>query len=195
MGPSEFVTRWTSLPRRPGWSPGELVTTPPGQTPAPLSPSSLRFLAEAGLPAHAAPCLRFDRIAEGLKPVYEYYGSPPDSDEGERQRLEPYLMLGQDVGGDAICVDVANQERIVWLDHEGLRVLQFVNSGIAQLAECLLLYAEMIDAYERGHGSDADPDNCPPGLIQQTAERLRAVDPRAMDAGCFWHQVMQGRYP
>jgi hypothetical protein len=177
-------------------SPGELVTTPTttsGETSAPISPSFHRFLAEAGLPAHAAPGFRFDRIVEGLKPVYESYGGHAEGQE--RQRLQPYLMLGQDVGGDAICVDVANHERIVWLDHEGLRLLQFVNSGIAQLAECLLLYAEMVDAYEREHGVGADLDRCPSALIQKTAERLREADARAMGAGCFWQQVMQGRYP
>jgi hypothetical protein len=193
--PSEFVTRWTNLPRRPGLPPGELVTTPPGEAAAPLSTSSRRFLAEAGLPAHAAPCLRFDGFAEGLKPVYEVYGGPADSGEDERERLKPYLLLGHDVGGDAICVDIANQGRIVWLEHEGLRLLQFVNSSIPQLAECLLLYAEMIQAYEEEYGSDADLDDLPPALVQQTAERLRAVDRRAMDDGCFWHQVVQGRYP
>src|SRR5262245_38962756 len=146
MEPSEFVNRWGNLVRRLGLSRGKLVTLPSVRPSAASSISSYRFLAEAGLPERAAPCLRFAYIAEGLKPVYEVYGAPTDWEDEDHQWLKPYLMLGSDAGDNPICLDTANQERIVWLDHEGFWAVQFVNSSVAQLAECLLVYAEMTEA-------------------------------------------------
>jgi hypothetical protein len=124
--------------------------------------------------------------------VYEVYGAPTDWEGEELQRLKPYLMLGSDAGDNPLCLDTANQGRIVWLDHEGFWVVQFVNSSVAQLAECLLVYAEMTEASQREGGAEGDPFGASPSLIQQLSERIGQVDVAAMEANCFWQQWMQG---
>lgn len=121
---------------------------------------------ESVLPSEAAPCLTFDD-AESMPALWDVFG-PTDAWLAEdKKRLANYRMIGSDGAGNPICVDSASGE-IRLLDHEGhFRTTQFVNSGIAQLAECLLSYMGEKDA-------------------SAFRAAIRKLDPQADQEGSFW---------
>jgi hypothetical protein len=118
------------------------------------------------LPREAAPCVTFHEAARPL-PVWEVYATPSHWSAADRTRLSPYRVIGQDGAGNPLCVEEGTGA--VWLlDHEdNFRSRQFVNSGVGQLAECLLAY-----------------------MGERKRERLRAevegIDRAALTEGSFW---------
>ena len=118
------------------------------------------------LPRDAAPCLTFD-MAERPSPVWEVYATPPEWSAADRVRLSAYRVLGSDGAGNPLCIEQGSGA--VWLlDHENwFHTRQFVNSGVRQLAECLLTY-----------------------MVERQHERFRsavsAIDPPALSEGSFW---------
>lgn len=125
-------------------------------------------LIEAGgleLPLQAAPFLSFGRFAE-QPPLWEVFGIPEHWTAARRQPVRRYRMIGNDGGGDPFCID---PDGAVWvLDHEDeFRTATFVNTGVPQLAECLLAYF-----------GETDPD--------RFRAAVAAVDPPALADGTFW---------
>ena len=91
------------------------------------------------LPASAAPCVSFEQ-ASRPEPIWEVFASPADWSPADRERLSSFRMIGCDGAGNPICVK-QDSGAVVLLDHEDwFRTCQFVNSGVSQLAECLLAY-------------------------------------------------------
>ena len=87
------------------------------------------------------PFLPFDLAALPV-PIWEMFGSSADWSPADRDRLAPYLMIGSDGAGNPICLEQVTGQ-VILLDHEDrFRTVQFVNSGIHQLAECLLAFME-----------------------------------------------------
>jgi len=122
-------------------------------------------IANAYLPDSAAPFMNFAAAANPA-PVYDLFGIPSDWTDDDRRRLHEYAVIGSDGAGNPICLD--GDGRVVLLDHEDwFRTLQFVNSSISQLSECLLAY-----------------------LCEHDADRFRsvvgAVDKPAIQQGSFW---------
>jgi hypothetical protein len=194
MQASEFIQRWTNLPDGYG---SDLIRLP-SDTVAPVSASTLNFLIEAGLPESAVPSLRLDGISEGLKPIYEVYGRPQDWSDDEKQRLSPYLLLGDDEGGNPICIDLPNNERVVWVDHEDyFHASRFINSSVSQLAECVLVFAEFILKYQQEFGEDADvfDGEVPISMIEDLTQQMQRIDPPAIENGAFWFYALKDLYP
>ena len=154
-----------------------------------LSEEASRFLVETGMPDAAG--LSFDDLTKGLRKVYDVY-SPYDSNywnDSDRERLASYLILGSDMGGNPVCLDLANQERVVLLDHERhFEVSYFVNSGVSQLAECILVFQETVETYRLDKGEDAELDegNVPASLVQQALRDMGRSDPSAVGENCYW---------
>src|SRR3954469_2514167 len=108
LTPSQFVERWDSeiLAKRADPDDCALATLPSRNvTDFPRLPETARqFLAEAGLPKSCAPCLSFDHLAHGLRPIWDVF-SPGQGKPEEKQGLEHYAMIGFDGSGNPICVD------------------------------------------------------------------------------------------
>ena len=117
------------------------------------------------LPSAAAPFLSFDK-ATRPRPIWEVFGIPAQWSAEERERLAPYRMIGSDGAGNPICVGA---DGAVWLlDHEDrFRTRQFVNSGVGQLAECLLAYF-----------GERDPERFRTAVVK--------IDPPALAERAFW---------
>jgi hypothetical protein len=175
LTPNQFVRRWHSeiLAKSANPDDEQLATLPSRNvTDFPLLPETARqFLAEAGLPKSCAPCLSFDDLANGLRHVWDVF-SPGQWKPEEKQGFENYAMIGFDGSDNPICVD-ERDGRIVSIEHELLfttnaveRRVMFVNSSLAQLAECLLLVAT--------HPSNA-------GL-----QAIKQIDEPAAAKGTFW---------
>lgn len=124
------------------------------------------------LPDQAAPCLTFDR-AEHPAPIWEVFSIPSQWSAAERERLVPFRVIGSDGAGNPICLE-QDTSAVVLLDHENqFHTRQFVNSGVAQLAECLLAYM-----------GETDPERFRAAVL--------AIDPTAMAEGSFWWQEVAG---
>jgi hypothetical protein len=122
------------------------------------------------LPDSAAPFVTFDRAARPV-PIWEVFGATADWSPADRERLARYRMIGADGAGNPICLEQATGQ-VVLLDHEDrFRTVQFVNSGIRQLAECLLAFM-----------GEQDPDRLRKAIAQ--------IDPAALgERGFWWHEA------
>jgi hypothetical protein len=127
---------------------------------------------EAVLPDAAAPFLSFGR-ADRPTPIWEVFGIPDHWPPAERERLAAFRIIGVDGAGNPLCVEQPGGA-IVMLDHEDqFRTRQFVNSGVSQLAECLLAFM-----------GERDP------VRFRTA--VRELDPPAMAERSFWWHEAAG---
>lgn len=118
------------------------------------------------LPESAAPCVNFEMAARP-KPLWEVFGSPRSWPPADRERLELYRMIGSDGAGNPICREQLHGT-VVLLDHEDhFHTCQFVNSTVAQLAECLLAYMDEHDA-------------------ERFRAAVRRIDSEALSEGSFW---------
>jgi SUKH-4 immunity protein len=118
------------------------------------------------LPDSAAPCVSFQEAARPV-PVWKAFGPASAWSPEERERFESYRMIGSDGAGNPICVEQSTGA-VVLLDHsDRFRTRQFVNTGVHQLAECLLAY-----------------------MGEQDRERFRTavldIDPTAIAERSFW---------
>jgi hypothetical protein len=122
---------------------------------------------EAVLPNAAAPCINFD-CASSMPTLWKIFGHLDIRLAKDKKRLEGYLVLGFDGAGNPICVEEVS--RAIWLlDHEDqFCTRQFVNSGLTQLAECLLEYMGEMD-------------------VVRFQAVVGAIDPPALEAGAFWY--------
>ena len=136
-----------------------------------LSRATQEFLSEAGLPRACAPCLSFEEVGKGLLRLWDVF-APRQWQPTEKTGLEHYLMIGSDGAGNPFCID-ERDGRVVMLDHELLfdvkrrdKRTMFVNSGIPEFAESLLVY-----------------QNSDEGAHRLAIEQ---IDPPAIQKGAFW---------
>ena len=172
--PEQFRSKWRSQVEAKSSLPEDMkLLTFTSQAPDSirLPESARRFLAEAGLPASCAPCLSFEEVGKGLPRIWEVF-SPAEWRPEEKVSLEHFRMIGSDGSGNPFCVD-ERDGRVVMLDHELLfdpkardARIMFVNSGIPELAECLLIF-----------------DTVSP---QARLNAILKVDPPAASKGAFW---------
>ena len=111
--------------------------------------------------------------------------------------MNRYIYLGFDGGDNPICLDSLDHEKVVFIDHE--RFLdpdlsgQFINSSIAQLAECILIFQEMLEQYWHKRGIDAKlyQRNVPAELIKQTRVGMGKADNRTVSEDGYWSQLLK----
>jgi hypothetical protein len=174
LSPDEFVRRWGE---------DEPLSAAPEDRlhGCSLPPDARRFLAEAGLPKSAAPYLTFSLDSDsGLTPVHLIWTC---LEEGYSR----FRMIGQTGFGDPICLDEANESRVVYLNHDDEFNLVSVNSSVAQLAHCLLLFREFVTRVREAGGDDAFLDGrFPEDCWAWICDQFKAVDDPALDEGAFW---------
>ncbi len=164
--PQEFSARWQAevVSRDPVPDSVKLLrATAHSLASARLPDATRRFLIEAGLPQSCAPFLCFGEVGEGLPRVWDVYAPRPQWRPEEKIGLEYYLMIGSEGSGNPICLDERNGS-VVMLDHELLfdpkareKRTVFVNSGIPELAECLLLFETSAPRARLAALGQADP--------------------------------------
>jgi hypothetical protein len=118
------------------------------------------------LPREAAPGITFDG-ATLPQPVWKWFGIADQWSSADRQRLDAHLVIGFDGAGNPLCIE--RRTGAIWLlDHEDrFHTRQFVNTGVPQLAECLLAYMGEGDA-------------------QRFRQAVNGIDPAALADGSFW---------
>ena len=113
------------------------------------------------------------------------------------ERLNRYVYLGFDGGDNPICLDSMDQNKVVFLDHEKFvdPTLRgwFINSGVAELAECVLIFQEMLENYwlEQGEGAELYESNVPTSLVEKALSEMRRADPGVLADGGYWLSVFE----
>lgn len=191
LPPAEtFVRRWQEHCERIGQSVGVFSRLPLGDYP--ITRLDYLWLTAVGLPA-SSDFFDFDDLTErGLVPVTAIVDSPDDWSEEDRERLQPYLCLGFDGGGNPLCIDVA-EEGVRLLDHEnefepyGTRI----NSSVRQLAESLLAYSEVMEEWQEQQDATEETNE---RLANIARERLRSIDAKVMETDGFWNRRIDEEY-
>jgi hypothetical protein len=136
MNAAEFRELWARSSRTP------LVRADPASLAAsPLGEDAKHFLAEAGLPESGFFGLRCARLARGVTTLTTLV------EDEARERRSTFHVLGEWGGGDEAaagphmfaCVDPAGGGQVVAVQ-PGSGILQFVNSGVCEFGQTLLLF-------------------------------------------------------
>jgi len=101
--PSAFVERWREIQAKSDEPDDEKLCTASQFSTYKLSEDTKRFLKEAGLPASCSPFLSFDDVKR-LPRLWEIF-SPGQWEQKLKDRVAPYIMIGSDDAGNAICLD------------------------------------------------------------------------------------------
>jgi len=179
LAPKDFVARWVKGSDR------LVCFSTKSVDPLALAAEDKAFLVQAGLPADAAPFLTFDAPKSAdLQTVAEQWGR-----ENEFQR---YRVIGSDGSGNPIALDENHQGEVVCLDHENRFARVLMNTSIRQMAESLLAYRKLVEDSQAAFGPDAFLDGKTSAAAREELRQgLTAIDPAAMQPGCFWHGQLQ----
>ena len=131
-----------------------------------LPAQTKEFLLQVGLPRQADLLLSFQLDLDELPQV----GAPSE-----------VFRIGTD-GGTSICIDVSQGSCIVSIDPDNQLPTRFVNSGVSQLAECLMIYRNSIGGLSRKDLSDDEALN----LISKLSKEIEAADPEALQGDDNW---------
>ena len=186
---SEFLTRWCELEARAGESHPGLFGLYFLPAPDPrLSEAANRFLVETGIPD--TNFLYLTDLEGGLKRIDEVYDVAEPWPEAARREVEPYLIVGHTQGGDPICLDLLQNEQlaVVYYMNFGIEGETFINSGVAQFAESVLIFHTLLVDYFTKFGSDASlyEGNVPLEWIERSRAAIGAIDPPAVAPDARW---------
>jgi hypothetical protein len=101
-----------------------------------LSKATIDFLVNCGLPDSCTPGLSFDNCNEPTVPT------PNQLFNIDLDELNDYLIIGGNGSGDPICIDLNNENEIVYLNHDNDFERIYMNSSVHQLTECIIRYRE-----------------------------------------------------
>ena len=194
MQPSEFARKWNEYTARIGKS-EEMRLIPIVSIDPALSPGTQQFLAEAGLPAQCSCGFRFD-FSENLRRVSDVYGWGEKSEPEAYPRLHRYIYLGFDGGNSPICLDSKDGKYVVSLDYAAFTDPSlsgsFINSGVAQLAECILIFEEMLEVFKRDQTEEAElyRSKVPQSLTEKAMRGMHTADPKVFIKGGYWPRTL-----
>lgn len=126
-----------------------------------LADEQKAFFVESGFPAAAAPFLSFECGDQALTALEGF----PDS-----------FIIGSNNYGDAVCVDIADDGKVVYYNHDDRMKRVFINSSLSLFAESLCVFSHLM----RFKDNDA------------FSAHLRSIDPSALAPGTFWTTESEG---
>jgi hypothetical protein len=100
-----------------------------------LLKTTIYFLINCGLPDSCAPGLSFDECTGITIPT------PNQVFNIEIDELNDYLMIGSNGSGDPVCIDLNNDNEIVYLNHDNYFEKVYMNASVHQLTECIIRYS------------------------------------------------------
>jgi hypothetical protein len=144
-----------------------------------IDDESKEFLIAAGLPASASPFLEFM--------VFDKMEIPTASQLwGIDEKYSKYRCIGSTGSGDPICI-IESKGNIVYLNHDDGFKEVFINTSIPQLAESLLVYAQLVEETMKENGEEAFLDNnIPERLKDWVVKEINRIDIVAIDEYNFW---------
>lgn len=101
-----------------------------------LLETTIDFLITCGLPDSCAPGLSFDQCKNSTIPT------PNQVFNIDIDELNDYLMIGSNGSGDPVCIDLNNNNEIVYLNHDNYFERVYMNGSVQQLTECIIRYKD-----------------------------------------------------
>ena len=140
------------------------------------------WLVDVGLPRSAAPFLSFGGTNVNQLPTTTLlYGLR------ELKVPDRYRIIGSNGSGDPIAIDIGEQGRIVYLNHDDQFAAVFVNSSVRQLCDSLFAYKQLVDVTRKENGDRAYLEgNVPDRALKAFVIRLETVDPKSLLRGSMW---------
>ena len=183
MTPLEFKNKWTtdtdslspiSLDRLKGLN---------------LRQSTIDFLNTAGLPDSVAPYLSLVKdtsdLFDGINKLTKQY----DFLEKEYDSL---VVIGADGSGNPLAINTAEEDKIVWLDHEDMFSARYVNKSISELAETFIIYRDFISLIQNENGEDAYLDaNFTDEQFATLKQKINLADSKALIEDGFWKDELE----
>ena len=152
-----------------------------------------KYWLKEGFPEDAAPFLNFGlRSFEGkfrsIKDCYSSYDFYElNSNAGN------YWIFGSDGGGNPICIDSANNDMILLLDHEdNFSVIATLNKNIPELAICLLEYKNFVHAVnsELGNGAIIE-SKFTLQFVNNLKEKFEEINSAMFKTSSFWRTEIE----
>ena len=172
------------------WGVGLIRTEPVALAGVNIPDNAKRFLMEAGLPSEADYDISFDRPEDELPTLPEAFPNGYDFPAAYQQ----FRPIGVD-GATLLCLqEETGYIYSIDIDGQGIPI-RFVNSGVTELAECLLVN-RVVPQDAEGNGKDLehreDADESTHGLVGTLAQKMHEIDPSAMNnAENYWPQFFR----
>jgi hypothetical protein len=176
----EFRTQWNA-----GGGSKLITFHPKALAPLKIPVDAKEFLTRAGLPESAPPFLTFDydRTSFVVPKMTETWTLPAE--------FARYRQIGETGNEDPICLDEESNGMVVCLNHEGDFERVFINSSVAQLAECLLVFRELVKKAqaERGSGAFLNGD-VPEHVIDWAKKEFARIDELSIFGDAMWEDAL-----
>ncbi|WP_462253000.1 SUKH-4 family immunity protein [Ferruginibacter sp.] len=184
MSPQEFVNKWSYL---------DIPLSPISKDRLEkfnLLPHTAEFLMIAGLPVYTSANLCFtndsDDLIEGINLLTEQY------DFLEKGiGYEKYVVIGSCRDGDAIAINISENNQIEELDHEDSFNPIFFNSSINALADFLIIYEEFEKSVSEEFGEDGILNgNFTDIQFDKMRNEMYKADEKALTVEGFWKEEL-----
>ena len=145
-----------------------------------LLKTTIDFLINCGLPDSCAPGLSFYECNATTIPT------PNQVFNIDIEELNDYLMIGSNGSGDPLCIDLNNNNEIVYLNHDNDFERVFINSSLETLSECLIIYRYFISSVNATNDSNYLDRNFSDKVVEQLKQDLSEVDPKCIEENTMW---------
>jgi hypothetical protein len=169
------------------WEQAANVPSKSGRAAAPLRipDEAKEFLTRAGLPESAPPFLTFtyDQTNFVVPRLVETWMLPPE--------FARYRQIGDTGFEDPICLDEEKNGMVVYLNQDEEFEKVFINSSVAQLAECLLVFRELVKRAQAERGGDAFLNgDVPEHTIDWAKKEFARIDELAVFGEAMWEDAL-----
>lgn len=152
-----------------------------------LLKSTMQFLVSCGLPVNCAPGLSFGDYGKTSIPTpNQVFNFNIDIEE-----LNDYLMIGSNDSGDPVCIDLVNENEIVYLNHDNFFERVYMNGSVHQLAECIIRYeqfkASLHPRFENDQFVERKFSN---EEFSSVCNSFQAIDHYCLLEGSFWRSEL-----
>lgn len=139
------------------------------------------FLINCGLPNSCAPFLSFEKHNEKQIPT------PNEVFNIDFDLLNDFLMVGSNGSGDPVCIDLNNDNNIVYLNHDNFFESVFINSSVYQLAVCIIKYEKFHTSLNpRIEGQSFTKRRFSDEEFNKVCIEFKEIDPGSLSGDNFW---------
>lgn len=151
-----------------------------------LSIETFSFLSNYGLPSGALPGLSFDLIKEYKLQMPNELFRIDYEDQDDYEYLNKYLTFGSNDCGDPICIDLINEEQIVYLNHDNNFEPVFMNTNIKKFALSLTVYHDFINSLLSSKMEKSSHRKFSGEEFEIIKNRFMEIDSNSLKDNSFW---------
>jgi hypothetical protein len=157
-----------------------LNTYSPSEIKGKVNEESFRFFTECGLPDDAAPFLSFELVRQNR------LWTPARILNIEFDGLDEFLMFGSNGSGDPVCIDLVENNEIVYLNHDNYFERIYMNRSIEQFAMCLILYKKFLKSIASVEHTDFSRRKFSNEEFEKLKNDFLVADQTCLQENNFW---------